>query len=238
MKNLNTSNGPDRYADILLDNWFKRSFKEYGDAKRLMLLFLQTLIPERKIAFISYTSEESANQNPDKKGTRHYGFLPVFFIGIMRFSLHPESSRYLYRYSLMEEQSHDLMTKNLNYIFLEVNKCRSASDAPIIERVGYALNHMADFTERPDGFEGEFFDLLFNSADLHTFAPEEKIKYHNDMTTERDIQNQIEFAHDKGITEGQAKSKRETAHRLKELGVDISIICEATGMPESEVAVL
>lgn len=284
MKNLNTSNGPDRYADILLDNWFKRSFKEYGDAKRLMLLFLQTLIPERKIAFISYTSEESANQNPDKKGirvdvecvddngerfivevqraeqadfydraifnstfaiqrqlkegTRHYGFLPVYFIGIMRFSLHSESSRYLYRYSLMEEQSHDLMTKNLNYIFLEVNKCRSASDAPIIERVGYALNHMADFTERPDGFEGEFFDLLFNSADLHTFAPEEKIKYHNDMTTERDIQNQIEFAHDKGVAEGLAKSRAETASRLKELGVDISIISKATGMSTSEVAAL
>ena len=39
-----------RYADILLDRWFKRSFKEYGNAKRLMLLFLQALIPERKIA--------------------------------------------------------------------------------------------------------------------------------------------------------------------------------------------
>lgn len=164
------------------------------------------------------------------------------FIGIMRFSLHSESSRFLYRYSLMEEQSHDLMTKNLNYIFLEVNKCRSASDAPIIERVGYALNHMADFTERPDGFEGEFFDLLFNSADLHTFAPEEKIKYHNDMTTERDIQNQIEFAHDKGVAEGLAqglaKSKTETASRLKELGVDVSIICKVTDMSASEVAAL
>jgi len=79
---------------------------------------------------------------------------------------------------------------------------------------------------------------LFNSADLHTFAPEEKIKYHNDMTTERDIRNQIEYAHDAGVAEGLAKSREETASRLKELGVDISIISKATGMSTSEVAAL
>ena len=83
-------------------------------------------------------------------------------------------------------------------VFLEVTKCRRDSKAPLIEKVGYALNHMAEFNERPEGFEGEFFDLLFKSADFHTFAPEEKIKYHYDMTTERDIRNQIKYAHDEG----------------------------------------
>ena len=58
------------YADLLLDTAFKRSFKEYGNAKRLMLLFLQALIPERKIASIEYTPEESTNQNPDGKSIR------------------------------------------------------------------------------------------------------------------------------------------------------------------------
>lgn len=38
------------------------------------------------------------------------------------------------------------------------------------------------------------FDLLFSSADLQNFAPEDKVKYVNDMTTERDIRNQIAFA--------------------------------------------
>ena len=53
------------FANILLDRWFKRAFKEYGNAKRLMLLFLQALIPEREIESIKYVSEESSNQNPD-----------------------------------------------------------------------------------------------------------------------------------------------------------------------------
>ena len=37
---------------------------------------------------------------------------------------------------------------------------------------------------------------------MHNFAEEDKIKYQNDMTTERDIQNQIDFAMDKGREEG------------------------------------
>ena len=76
--------------------------------------------------------------------------------------------------------------------------------------------------------------MLFNSADLHTFAPEEKIKYHNDMTTERDIRNQIKYAHDEGIAEGKA----ETAAELKRLGIDHDVICKSTGLTEEQLAKL
>ena len=283
MKTKSSPGGPDRYADILLDDWFKRSFKEYGDAKRLMLLFLQTLIPERKVASITYVSEESTNQNPGNKGVRvdvectdengkrflvevqraeqadfydravfdstfaiqrqlkegasktgKYGFAPVFFIGIMRFSLHQESNRFLYKYALKEDQSGELMTDDLHYLFLEVTKCRPNPNASLIERVGYALNHMAEFKERPEGFEGEFFDLLFNSADLHTFAPEEMIKYHNDMTTERDIRNQIEFAHN----QGKEDERQRIAKAMLADGLDPKQISKYSGLTPEQLAKL
>ena len=56
---------------------------------------------------------------------------------------------------------------------------------------------------------GEFFDLLFNSADLSKFAKEDKIKYENNMTTERDIRNQIAYARHEGKMEGEAKGREE-----------------------------
>ena len=263
---------PGRYADILLDNWFKRSFKEYGNAKRLMLLFLQAMIPERKIASLTYTPEESTNQNTGGKnirvdvectdengkrflvevqrseqhdfydralfnstfsiqrqlreGTRTYGFQPVYFIGIMRFSLHPESERYLFRYSITDDESGELMTDDLHYIFLEVGKCRGDAEASLIERVGYALYHLPELQEKPEGFDEEIFDLLFSSADLHNFAQEDRIKYQNDMTTERDIQNQIDFARDKGREEERVKNQR-FIEALKELGVSEEVITAA-----------
>ena len=156
----------------------------------------------------------------------------------MRFSLHPKSGRYLYKYSLREDDSGEVMTDHLHYIFLEVTKCSPDADAPLIERVGYALNHMAEFTERPEGFEGELFDLLFNSADFHTFAPKEKIKYHNDMTTERDIRNQIQFAHDKGVSEGKAEGLAAVAARMKAKDMEVKDISELTGLTTDQIEAL
>ena len=60
-------------------------------------------------------------------------------------------------------------------------------------------------------------------ADLHNFAPEDKIKYHNDMTTERDIQNQIDFAMDKGREEERVK----IVEALRRQGVPEAIIEKA-----------
>ena len=66
-------------------------------------------------------------------------------------------------------------------------------------------------------------DLLFSSADLHNFVEEDKIKYHNDMTTERDIQNQIDFAMDKGREEERVK----IVEALRRQGVPEAIIEKA-----------
>ena len=95
---------------------------------------------------------------------------------------------------------------------------------------------------------------MFNSADLHTFAPEEKIKYHNDMTTERDIRNQIAYAHDTGLAEGReaglaeglekgiekgiVEGKAEVAAKMKACGMSIEDISELTGLNEDQIQAL
>ena len=62
---------------------------------------------------------------------------------------------------------------------------------------------------------------------MHNFAPEDKIKYQNDMTTERDIQNQIDFAMDKGIEKGREKERVRIIEALKRQGVSEGIIAKA-----------
>ena len=284
MTSYSSSDTPGVYANILLDRWFKRSFKEFGDAKRLMLLFLQALIPERKITSITYASEESTNQNPDgksirvdvectdadgqrfvvevqqseqhffydravfnstfaiqrqlKKGGDSYRFLPVYFIGIMRFSLNKKSDQFLYRYSLTEDSTGQKMTDNLHYIFLEVPKCKLTPKSSLIEKVGWALYTLPSLKEKPDGLDGEIFDLLFTSANLSNFTPEDKIKYQNDMTTERDIRNQIAFARDKGLEEGEAKGKAEIAKAMLAKGFDASTILELTGLTAEQLSAM
>ena len=85
---------------------------------------------------------------------------------------------------------------------------------------------------KPAGFDGEIFDLLFSSADLHNFAPDDKIKYLNDMTTERDIRNQIAFAKDKGFEEGREEGRVEERERivtaLRDQGISEEIIAKVS----------
>ena len=121
-------------------------------------------------------------------------------------------------------------------------KCKNNINSTFVEKIGFALNNMGSFEKRPDGFAGEFFDLLFNSADIANFAPEDKIKYLNDMTTERDIHNQIEYARkegiEKGIEKGREEERSSIAAKLKTQGFPIDAIAEATGLSKEQLEAL
>ena len=58
-----------RYARIIMDYWFKRTFGE-EPRKRLLQLFLEELIPERKIENLTYVNREHISPFPDKKDIR------------------------------------------------------------------------------------------------------------------------------------------------------------------------
>lgn len=136
-----------------------------------------------------------------------YGFMPVYFIALMDFSLHPdEDGRFVFRYSLKESETGELMTDRISYTFLELPQVKSISgESSNLEKLCYALHNMTALKSRPPEMAAEIFELLFNSAEIAKFAPEEKVKYEYDMTTERDIRNQIAYSREEGRAEGRAE---------------------------------
>ena len=70
----------------------------------------------------------------------------------------------------------------------------------------------------PAGLEAELFRLLFESAEIATFTPQERIKYDFDMTTERDIKNQIAYAEEKGLEKGREEGRKEGREEGREEG--------------------
>ena len=80
---------------------------------------------------------------------------------------------------------------------------------------------------------------------------QEKMYYIDNMNTERDIRNQIQFAADKGREEGLKKGLEEgkkeglkrgreeerklMASKLKTMGVGIDVIIESSGLTREEV---
>ena len=276
-----------RYARIIMDDWFKRTFGTEPN-KGLLIMLLKELIPEHDIKDLTYVQQEHINPFPGKKdalidvecvdtdGTRFivemqvarqrffyerslfystfgiqqqveksssmdYGFPPVYFVGFMDFSLHEGSDRVLYRYSLRENETGEEMTGSLQFVFLELTNCRKAltPEATLLDNFCYALHNMEHLTDRPEELKQEIFKRLFKTAEIATFTPEERIKYENDMTTERDIQNYISYAREKGLEEGMEKGMEkgllEAARNMLAEGFSIDLVVKCTGLSIEQV---
>ena len=85
-----------------------------------------------------------------------------------------------------------------------------------LENFCNALHQMEHLTERPAEMKQEIFTLLFDSAEIATFMPDEKIRYEKDMTTERDRYNQLVYAEVKGMEKGLEKGRAEERSRIVE----------------------
>ena len=165
-------------------------------------------------------------------GSTDWSFGPIYFIGIMNFTLHKESERVLFRYALREQTLGEIMTDCVQYIFLELPNSTKAftSEATPIDNLCYVLKNLSTFTERPKGLEGELYDLLFSSTEISKFAPKERKEYFRDMTTKKDIANQIAFAEKRGV--------EKTAKNMLADGLSIEQISKYTGLTAEQIAAL
>ena len=72
--------------------------------------------------------------------------------------------------------------------------------------------------------EDELFRLLFESAEIATFTPQEKTKYEHEMRTERDFKNQLAYAEKKGREEGREEEQARIVEELRKQGVPEEVI--------------
>lgn len=77
---------------------------------------------------------------------------------------------------------------------------------------------------------------MFKLLEIANFAPDERVKYQHEMTTERDRINQLDYARKKGREEGREEERTKNAKNLLALGVDPATIAKATGLSEAEMA--
>ena len=148
------------------------------------------------------------------------------------------SDRVQFRYDLRERETRELMTDRIQYIFLELPNCRRAltPEASILDNFRYALHNMERLPEKPLGFDSELLQLLFDSAEIANFTPQERTKYDLDMRTERDFKNQLFYAREEGKKEGREEGRKEGREEGREEALkDISERLLAKGMTLEEV---
>ena len=83
---------------------------------------------------------------------------------------------------------------------------------------------------------------MFECAEISNFTAEEKVKYEQDMTTERDRRNQLRFAVDNAREEGRKEGAVEERFRLAKAllahDVKMEVIVASTGLSEAEIKAL
>ena len=121
-----------------------------------------------------------------------------------------------------------------------------------LERWCYLFRNLNSFVETPPDQAG--FEDLFSIAQTGELNENGISKYVTSMVTEYDRKVIGEYffregraegkaegrakGRAEGMAEGIAETKRNTARELRGLGVDVSIIAQATGLTESEIEAL
>ena len=76
--------------------------------------------------------------------------------------------------------------------------------------------------------------LLFETAEIAKFTPQEKTKFEYDMRTERDLRNQIAYAEEKGREEGREEERIRQEAKLRTIEENL----RKRGLSEEDIAEL
>ena len=182
-----------------------------------------------------------------------YRFTPVYVVALLDFEIdrHPEGEEetYEYRYSIREDRTGTLLTDVLHFVFIEIGKFKKTEKELVTdkEKWYFCFRDMHRLERMPKELKSKVFERLFHVTEIASLPKEEQIKYIKEMTTERDIRNQIVYARDMGILEGKAEGlvegeargraegKAETALAMLANGLDIALVSKCTGLSEQQI---
>ncbi len=185
--------------------------------------------------------------NVDKGDMDYESAVPVYVISfIARTSKDPKinnSNRLVKRCWFIDDEGQSFENQYINLIFVrlyEVNNLPEPDkDTPSIERCCWLLTNLPEMATEPSPeVVGEFGEIV-EAAKIAGFNKNKKREYKMGMDYEhlqRAILNErVQEAKAKGLAEGRAEEKRETAKRLFTKGMSIADIADVTGLTPEEI---
>ena len=196
---------------------------------------------------VSYASRVYDRQNHRGK---EYDVPPVFLIGLMGIEVkHSDpdcwKDRFVSEYTFREKLTGELQDDTIFIIFAELMRfdkelTECGND---LEKMLYVIKNGWRLQNQPAELQDEIFRRLFEACDIPRFSEEKRIKYDKDMYDERRYNGELSAARKEGLKtgreegreEGRREARLESALKLKELGVAVEIIAQATGLQPDEL---
>lgn len=182
-----------------------------------------------------------------QKGDWAFDFKPVFFLGLLGFPMrHLDPTKFLpgkfiHRFSLLEDETHELMSDRVRYAFLEVSRfdkpkeaCRSVED-----RFLFIFKNLSKFAERPELWDDPYFDELLDEAEYANMDMIQQREYLEAWMAKCDEVNTRNFARKEGLEKGREEGARQAtlgvAKRMLEDKVPVETIAKYSGLSEEEI---
>ena len=130
-------------------------------------------------------------------------------------------------------------------LFIELPKFKKGADdldGSIIDGMYFCLRNMYKLQSRPNALMHEVFDTIFTISELIEMDDETREKIIENMTTERDLKNQFDYArkegravgHAEGRVEGRAEGRAEIIAQMLAAGFPAEKVAEALGITVEE----
>ena len=112
-------------------------------------------------------------------------------------------------------------------------RCWQFLDTAFLEML-YVIRNMGNLKNQPESLKHEIFTRIFRACEIAKFDEDKRIQYDQDMYDERRRIGELKTAEmiglERGREEGREEANMANAAKLKQLGVDVEIISQATGL--------
>lgn len=173
-----------------------------------------------------------------ERGDWNYELRPVFFLGLLNFDLrhidpsHADPTRFIHRFSIREDETHEQMSTAVRYAFLEISRFNKTKEEchNFEDRFLYIMKNLPTFAEKPQLWDDPYFDDIMEEAEFANMTIEQRMQYSLAMKQRWDYKNTLDFAEKKGreegIEEGRASEKERIVASLRAQGVSEDIIAK------------
>ena len=223
----------------------------------------QNNFQDRVLSYSTYPIREqmarriSRIRDGEKLDRMDYTLRPIYVLSLVNFALEHESAEaleedYISRYELRNRHNSELMTRSLNFVFVEMGRMKLGPEDgdkcnTLLEKFIFSLKHMHELDKCPDNFKEDLLKDLYRATELATMPIETREYYDQNMRTELDIIAQKDYAVKQGRAEGEAKGRAEgeakgRAERNVEIakamlknGLSVDMVMSCTGLSKKEV---
>ena len=204
----------------------------------------QQFFKDRSLYYSTFAIREQA-----PRGEWDYGLKGIYTIGILNFRLYPGTSEYRHEVKLMDTRTKEVFYDKLSFIYLEMPKFNKKEEEleTLFDKWMYAIRNLPSLMDKPQRLQEKIFTHLFEAAEIAKFDRQERLEYEESLKNYRDWYSVMKTAEkkgwEKGRKEGQLKGreegreegKLEIARKMKAMGMDHTLIAQATGMDRADI---